>query len=229
MESLKNYRNNELKWFLVANVLLMILTSKSFEFKEGDLLNQVIINIEKIISISIFSTTIYVFTFIIDSIIPSNLKVFLVFLWKKKPSATIFTQIQKNCKDDRFNIEEAKTKYKNIYIKIEKENQFSKDQTPLWYEIYNKYRDNSIVYGSNRDYLLLRDLHSQVIVLIITYITLILTTGIILFSINYLIYLFVILIVLNIGARIQGKRMVYTVIALDLNESKNTEKKKGEI
>lgn len=221
MESLKNYRNNELKWFLVANVLFMVLTSKSFEVEDGDLLNQLIVNIGKIISVSIFSTTVYIFTFIIDSIIPSNLKVFLVFLWKKKPSATIFTQIQNNCKDDRFNVEEAKDKYKNIYSKIEEENQFSKDQTPLWYEIYNKYRENTIVYGSNRDYLLLRDLHSQTIVLIIIYITLISTTGIIPFSINYLIYLFVILIVLNLGARIQGKRMVYTVIALDINESKN--------
>lgn len=219
MESLKTYRNNELKWFLVANVLFMMLTTKLFTFNEENLLNQAVANIERIISISIFSTTVYVFTFIIDSIIPANLKVFLVFLWKKKPSATIFSQILNNCKDDRFNIEKAKTKYKGIYDKIKKEKQFSKDQTPLWYEIYNKYRDNPIVYGSNRDYLLLRDLHSQVIVLIIIYIMLIFTTRIIPFSINYLIYLFVILVLLNVGARIQGNRMVYTVIALDLNES----------
>lgn len=49
------------------------------------------------------------------------------------------------------------------------------------------------------------------------YIILALMTGIITVSIEYLIYLFCMIIILNIGARVQGKRVIYNVLAVDLN------------
>ena len=32
MASLKEYRNNELKWLLLANILLMLITTNVFQF-----------------------------------------------------------------------------------------------------------------------------------------------------------------------------------------------------
>lgn len=221
MTNLKEYRNNELKWFLVANILIMLISSKIISGSNNSDFQYWYDNIGKIINIVIFSVTSFVFTFIMDSIVPSRLKVFLVFLWNKQPSCTIFTQLEIKCRDNRFTIKDAKKKYKGIYLEIKKCSPMIKDQTPLWYAIYNKHRNNSIVFGSNKDYLLLRDLHAQTIVLVIVYGMLMLVTGIIIFSLPYLIYLVVIIVLLNLAARIQGRKMVYNVLAVDLNEVSN--------
>ena len=224
MASLKDYRNQELKWFLLANILLMLITSKAFTFQWGDA-SALVEGIGATLNIAVFSTTIYVYTFIFDSLIPSSLKVFLVFLWKKKPSATIFTRVSKKCKDDRFTAEHAKKKYADIFQNIEANK--GCDETPMWYEIYNRHRNNSIVFGSNRDYLLLRDLHSQTLTLLIIYAILVRMTGIISFAREYVFYLVAMIIILNIGARVQGDRMVYTVLSVDLNLTA-TEKNKDD-
>ncbi|MBR1444115.1 MAG: hypothetical protein IJ583_11370 [Firmicutes bacterium] len=217
MSSLKDYRNNELKWFLLANILLMLISSNVFSLSLDDNELKIVEKIGTIVSVVFFSAIIYVYTFIFDSVMPSNIKVHLVFLFCKKPSDTIFTQILRKCNDDRFTVEDAKKQYKEIYDQIDKNSKLKENQTALWYEIYNRHRDNSIVYGSNRDYLLLRDLHSQTVTLVPIYIILALMTGIITVSIEYLIYLFCMIIILNIGARVQGKRVIYNVLAVDLN------------
>lgn len=225
MPSLKEYRNNELKWFLVANVLLMLLSAKYFTLENNASFLQLVVNVT---NVAVFSATVYVFTFIVDSIIPSNIKTHLIFLWKRKPSETIFTRIKENCKDDRFTKDEALKRYANIYDRISKNNYLKKHQTSLWYEIYNRYRDNSMVRSSNMDYLLLRDLHSQLIVMLVAYLIITLLIKLFPFSWWYLFYLLAMLIILRIGAKIQGSRMVYTVIALDINDSKNNnEEQKG--
>lgn len=218
MASLKEYRNNELKWFLLANILLMIISSDALVF--GETVNALISSISTVINITAFSSAIYIFTFISDSVVPSRIKVFLVFLWNKQPSCTIFTDMERKCEDNRFTIEEAKKKYENIYKKIEKCPK-SFDQTPLWYEIYNQNRDNPIVFGSNRDYLLLRDMHTQTIILILVYATLLFMTKVIIFSWKFMLYLIFMVILLNISARVQGKRMVYNVLSVDLNKPDN--------
>lgn len=105
-----------------------------------------------------------------------------------------------------------------IYERIKSEPD-SFDQTPLWYEIYNKHRNNTIIFGSNRDYLLLRDQHSQTIVTIFAYIILWWFSGVLSFSWKFVIYLIIMTACLNIGTRVQGKKMVYNVLSIDVNES----------
>lgn len=214
--NLKEYRDKELKWFLLANIILMLVGSGVLDFSEVESIS--ISDISSLLGITAVSSAIYIYTFILDSVLPSRVKVFLVFLWKRQPSCTIFTDMEKNFEDDRFKLEDAKKKYSQIYERIESEPD-SFDQTPLWYEIYNKHRNNTIVFGSNRDYLLLRDMHSQTIVTILAYILLWWFSGLLTFSWKFVIYLAIMTACLNIGARVQGKKMVYNVLSVDVNES----------
>ena len=156
--NLKEYRDKELKWFLLANIILMLIESGVLDF--GKLESISISDISSLLGITAVSSAIYIYTFILDSILPSRVKVFLVFLWKRQPSCTIFTDMEQKFEDDRFKLEDAKKKYHQIYERIKSEPD-SFDQTPLWYEIYNKHRNNTIIFGSNPDYLLLRDMHKQ--------------------------------------------------------------------
>lgn len=219
MKDLKDYRNNELKWFLFANILLMIISSGAFVF--GSTVDSWIAGVSSILNVTVFSSAIYILTFILDSVIPSHIKVFLVFLWRKQPSCTIFTDIERKFEDNRFTLDDAKKKYAYIYEKIkEKPKEF--DQTPLWYEIYNRNRDNTIVFGSNRGYLLLRDMHAQTIMLTLVYIALWYMIDNVAFSWEYIFYLIAITFLLNIGARVQGKRLMYHVLSVDINKSEYT-------
>ena len=137
--------------------------------------------------------------------------------------------MERKFSDNRFTLDDAQKKYANIYETL-KGKSGKYDQTALWYEIYNRNRDNTIVFGSNRDYLLLRDMHAQTIMLIIVYISLSHITGIIDFSKEYILYLTLMTILLNISARVQGKRLMYNVLSVDINKMEAAEKadKKGE-
>lgn len=214
--NLKEYRDKELKWFLLANIILMLVGSGVLDF--GGVESISISDISSLFGITAVSSAIYIYTFILDSVLPSRVKVFLVFLWKHQPSCTIFTDMEQKFQDDRFKLEDAKKKYSQIYERIKSEPS-SFDQTPLWYEIYNKHRNNTIVFGSNRDYLLLRDMHSQTIVTILAYILLWWFSGLLTFSWKFVIYLAIMTVCLNISARVQGKKMVYNVLSVDVNES----------
>ncbi len=227
MKNLKDYRDKELKWFLLANILLMIISSGLLIF--GETADSWIKGLSSALNVTVFSSAIYILTFIFDSVVPSHVKVFLVFLWRKQPSATIFTDMERKFSDNRFTLDDVQKKYANIYETITgKPPKY--DQTALWYEIYNRNRDNTIVFGSNRDYLLLRDMHAQTIMLIIVYISLSHITDIIAFSKEYILYLTLMTILLNISARVQGKRLMYNVLSVDINKTEGTEKadKKGE-
>lgn len=217
MVSLKEYRDKELKFFLIANILLMIFSSGIIKLENTEI-EYWVANAANLINITIFSVISYIFTFVFDSIIPSSIKLRLLFLGKKQPSYTIFTDMLNKLEDNRFTIEEVKYKYKNIYKKINEPSFQDKDQTTFWYQIYNKHREHPIVFGSNRDYLMLRDMHSQIFALIVVYFLFSFLFRVILFSCSYVIYLMLMILFLNIAGRTQGKRMVYHVIAIDINE-----------
>lgn len=216
MSGLKSYRENELKWFLLANILLMIANTDVFEF--GATMNSLVSGIASLLSVTVFSSAIYILTFVLDSVIPSVVKVKMLFLWTRQPSCTIFTDMERKVEDNRFAIEDAKKRYKSEYKKIANRPK-NFDQTPLWYAIYNRHRDNANVFGSNRDYLLLRDMHAQTIMLMLLYVILCFMTQTVSFSAKFIVYLTVLAIMLNIGARVRGKRVIYNVLSVDINQA----------
>lgn len=71
---------------------------------------------------------------------------------------------------------------------------------------------------SNRDYLLCRDIYISTFFMILLYFLLSSLLKIISLDIRYLIYLFCMLVITNVGAKQKGKRFVYNVIALDIHE-----------
>ena len=62
-------------------------------------------------------------------------------------------------------------------------------------------------------------MHSQTIVTIFAYIILWWFSGVLSFSWKFVIYLIIMTACLNIGTRVQGKKMVYNVLSIDVNES----------
>ncbi len=71
-------------------------------------------------------------------------------------------------------------------------------------------------------------MHSQTIVTMLAYILLWWFSGLLTFSWKFVIYLVIMAACLNIGARVQGKKMVYNVLSIDVNESAlEDENKKG--
>ena len=133
--------------------------------------------------------------------------------------------MERKFEDNRFTLEAAKKKYAKIYEQIEG-NPKGFDQTPLWYEIYNRNRENTIVFGSNRDYLLLRDMHAQTIILTLVYLFLCGLLDVFVFSWKYVLYLLFMIVMLNISARVQGKRLMYNVLSVDMNLYSETKKER---
>ena len=171
-------------------------------------------------SITAVSSCAYILTFIFDSILPPIFKVKLIFWWKKQPSCTIFTDMLKNLQDNRFTLSTVLEKYNDIYVIIDNLPK-GIDQTPYWYSIYERNRSNPIVFGSNRDYLLLRDMHAQMVMLMVVYVALVLVTGLMDFSEPFIFYILFMIGALNVGARVQGKRVVYNVLSVDINAKKD--------
>ena len=71
-KNLKSYRNSELKWFLLANILLMLVTSGELKFDSQDA--NVFSFISEIISITAVSSCAYILTFILTQFFPRFLK-----------------------------------------------------------------------------------------------------------------------------------------------------------
>lgn len=222
-KNLKSYRNSELKWFLLANILLMLVTSGGLKFdsQEANLFSF----ITQIASVTAVSSCAYILTFVFDSILPPIFKVKIIFWWKKQPSCTIFTDMLIQLQDNRFTLSDVIEKYNDIYVEIENQPKGA-DQTPYWYSIYERNRNNSIVFGSNRDYLLLRDMHAQMVMLMVVYVVIVLVTGFLQFSKPFILYIVFMIGILNIGSRVQGNRVVYNVLSVDINAKKEAKKKK---
>ena len=196
----------------------MLVTSGGLKFDSQDA--NVFSFISEIISITAVSSCAYILTFIFDSILHPIFKVKLIFWWKKQPSCTIFTDMLKNLQDNRFTLSTVLEKYNDIYVIIDNLPK-GIDQTPYWYSIYERNRSNPIVFGSNRDYLLLRDMHAQMVMLMVVYVALVLVTGLMDFSEPFIFYILFMIGALNVGARVQGKRVVYNVLSVDINAKKD--------
>ena len=89
----------------------------------------------------------------------------------KLPGEYIFTEIKAKNKDIRFTTEEALQRfsaiYSNIPTNVRKKRIYENSQ---WYKIYSKYRENPVIFISNRNYLLMRDMYISTFVILMLYI-----------------------------------------------------------
>ncbi len=218
MKDLKDYRNNELKNYVIGNILLLLFLSGSFSNLAELELDNVLALCEIILQSALLSSIIYIYTFIMDSIISGYYKQKIAYLFVgKMPGYTIFEDMKRKINDDRFTKEDILKKYKEIYEKMPKDKkERGAFQNAKWYKIYQKYKDESKIFTANKDFLLCRDINLITVWLIFIYLICSVWFGIITFSLSNIVLLLIELILTNVAMRGKAKRLAYNVISEDI-------------
>lgn len=218
---MKDYREKELKSFVIANILVILILIKMITFDGITEENSYMQLIIKIINSGLFSSIIYAMVTVCDCMVSSSVKKIIVFWWKPMPGETIFSDIKKDAKDGRFTTLEATIVYSEIYdnmptdVKCRHQYENSK-----WYELLRQHESESKVQGAHRDYLMCRDMTTTTVLMILVYAVLSCVMKLITFDEKAVIYMMVVYIVCMIAARVKSNRFVKTVIACDLHPKK---------
>lgn len=217
MNDIKDYRNNELKNYVIGNILLVLYFSSIFDNLFTLDINSNLNIWKTLIESALVSSIIYIYVFLLESLIPGDIKQKVAYFHiGKLPGYTIFTKMKQNNKDDRFTHADIVKKYASIYSNMpvgKKEK--GKYENAQWYKIYNNYKNESKILIANRDFLLSRDLTIITIMLIIIYFILI-GLKIIVFSKTIVTVMLIELIVSNISMRGKATRLAYNVISEDI-------------
>jgi len=216
---MKNYRDSELKSYVIAAILIYFITVNGISglLKQEDIsILQLVI---ELLNIAIISSSIYAFVFVLDSVYGSDLKRKLVFLFTDEPGQIIFEVIKKNKNDIRFSNTDVEKYYENIYSHMPQDKNKKKTyQNQQWYRIYHQYRDIEMVTTSAKDFRLCRDIFISTINIFIIYFILCIISEIVEFNKYYIGFLITMIIISNIATKNKGKRWVYNVIAHDISE-----------
>ena len=240
MKDLKDYRNKELRNYAVGNILIILMFSDGLRLifdvytknTMASLSNQIIGRFSKVIpefiSAGVIFAIIYIYVFILDALISSEVKFKICYLHNYQPGYSIFTELKVNVKDGRFTKEMALEKYKEIYKRIgetadsEKRRQVENTE---WYKIYRKHRNEAMISVVNRDYLLCRDLCSMSLCFVLIYFVICLASPLV-FNLGVMMFIVAEYFVTKTATVSKGKRLVYNTIAIDLStEEKSSEKK----
>jgi len=215
LDNLKDYREKEQKMYIVANIFVLILLSDLFNLQNNqyEWLNVLV----KILDSTLLSSSIYIFAFLADALFSSGVKMKLLYFTGHLPGETIFSELKKKNTDLRFTTGQLLAKYKEIFegLPVDKKEKL-KYENSQWYKIYNKHRNVSMIFESNRDYLLCRDLYISTLVIIISYLISCNLINVLEFNWTSILYLAIMLIITNVTAHIKGRRFATNVLAYDL-------------
>lgn len=217
MKNLKDYVKDELAKYVLVNCLVLLLISGDLKMDTGtaEVFSAVNILGGKIFSIAVIVFIMYMYTFIFNSMLTDKWRADLLWFFAPMPGEVIFKDIEEKSADARFTSERARQVFSEIYTELEKFDDSKKRrkyENQEWYRIYSELKEDSMVFYSNREYLLLRDM----------YISTWFMTGIslILWLCDYIHmtccsigFLVVLLLLTNIAARQKSRRFVYNVIA----------------
>jgi hypothetical protein len=226
--NIKDYREKELKAFVIANILVLFYLTGIITFDgivENDSYMQLFITI---INSGLFSSIIYAMVMVLDSIISDKIKKIIIFWWMPMPGETIFSNIRINTKDNRFTVEEATTAYREIYDNMplgkDKKKNRRNYENSKWYGLLCQHESEIKVMVIHRDFLMCRDMAVSAIMMILVYLGLSVPMQLIIFDRKAIIYLFVMYMVCMVASRVKSKRFVKTVIACDLHPKKDKSK-----
>lgn len=220
MNNIKDYRNEELKIFVLANVLMLLCIEKVITWDrliggEAEVLKLVLVLVDSTVLLAIW----FSFVYLADALFPTNIKNKIVYLSSPLPGQTVFTRLSTQTDDERFTKEQIIEKYSDIINNFPQGKKERLDyENSKWYSIYNLYRDKTMVLVSNRDYLLCRDMTVSTVVICILYFVMVFAFHAFDFKVESLLYLLLIFILTNWATRQKGKRYVNNVIACDINE-----------
>jgi hypothetical protein len=166
MINIKDYREKELKWYILAYLLLVLYVLNPTLLDDYGGTENLIDAIIGLLSNVLLTGVICVLTFIFDSLYSTKLKEAVLFLgFTKMPGKTIFTRIKKGkLRDVRFSVTTLAETYADIIGKIpaKEKDIFENEQ---WYLIYSIYKEKSMVLQAHRDFLLCRDLYTTTLTL----------------------------------------------------------------
>lgn len=116
MNDIKDYRNNELKNYVIGNIVLVLYFSGIFDNLFLADINSNLNIWKTLIESALVSSIIYIYVFLLDSLIPGDIKQKMAYFHiGKLPGYTIFTKMKQNNKDDRFTHADIMKKYASIY------------------------------------------------------------------------------------------------------------------
>ena len=217
MIDIKDYRNNELKNYVIGNILLVLYFSGMFDKIFSQDINSNLNIWGTVIESALISSIIYIYVFLLDSMIPGDIKQKIAYFHiGKLPGYTIFTKMKEGEKDDRFTQADVMKKYSQIYTNMPvNKKEREKYENAQWYKIYKDCRNENKILIANRDFLLCRDITIITMMLLILYFILT-SLKIIVFSKIIVIIMVVELIVSNISMRGKARRLAYNVISEDI-------------
>lgn len=217
MIDIKDYRDNELKNYVIGNILLVLYFSGMFDKIFSQDVNSNLNIWGTVIESALISSIIYIYVFLLDSMIPGDIKQKIAYFHiGKLPGYTIFTKMKEGEKDDRFTQVDVMKKYSQIYTNMpENKKEREKYENAQWYKMYKDCRNENKILIANRDFLLCRDITIFTMMLLILYFILT-SLKIIVFSKIIVIIMVVELIVSNISMRGKARRLAYNVISEDI-------------
>lgn len=217
MSDIKNYKSKELLWFIIGQIFTVIVFQTpeilNFNFTEWQ------IAMVKIVTSTVFSSVIGVYSFVFDAMFSDELKYKMLYFGMIRPGEIIFSKIRDNHKDFRYTKEKAMEKYKEIYDGMPNLKSVQKAyENDNWYQIYRRHSNEPMVYYAHRDYLFCRDIYFSTIIIVAFYVLLTYLLSSVTLSWRLLLFELVLLIASNIATRKRAERFVDNVIAYDLQE-----------
>ena len=173
-----------------------------------------------IVSSGVVSSLVYIYMYIVDALVPGDVKNKIVWWNEGLPGNRVFSEIKKDNKDKRFTTQKVLEKYEAVFKEIENKDALERQEieNSAWYSAYQRNEKSAQVFVSNRDWLLCRDMCVMTLWIIIG-------SFLIFFIMKetmpcWLIIVFVIeLIGTWWAARVKSRRYVYNVIAKDVYKS----------
>ena len=212
---MKDYRNNELKYYVISCIFVFFW----MHFKSS----VTMLDMWGVLNPLLASPVFYIFTILFDSLYDSNIKFKIIFWRKGMPSRRVFDDIFAKGNPPWFTSDEAKKAYAQLNEAMPKTNERYEYQAREWYKIYSKYRDKKIeqLDVSAKEYRMFRDINIATINLFVLYLLYCLLCQKVYWA--YIVFLLLAFIVTNTSARIRGKKWVYNVIAYDINHQSKAE------
>ena len=219
---IKDYRRNELKYYVLGNIMMILFFSGFLDSIVGqeDSSNMIVV-IKTLLGSSVVFSLVYVYTYIIDSFIPANIKDYIIYFIIGRPGDTIFSDIRNNNKDPRFTKEQALALYDEVYKKM---NALVCDKKALknfenssWFKIYRKHQSDGSVETAQKDFLLNRDMCIMTLIILGIYILLV-VFGVFACSCKIITILLVQVLLTYIAANLKAIRFVHNVIANDISD-----------
>lgn len=237
---MKDYREKEMKYYVIGNILVAMLLSGVFsglfDISLGkdavETNNNFMELIKSFCETALLGSVIYVYSYICDSCISSELKEFILFGKAGLPARTIFVRIKNGeVTDKRFTTQDFKIKYSSIISSLSQISDKDKRKdasNAAWYKIYKSKKDDAAVSGTQKDYLLNRDLNTMTIFVFIFYLLVCFVLKLISFSWIFLIFIAVEFILTWIAARNKAMRYVLTVFAKDISAKEQVDQQPTE-